>query len=74
MPEEPEAEAPAADELLLHLIGDRFGGDGVVGEVDVEGLSGVAPLHGRDGVGVFGQHSVFGHGFPSGVGFVMRNA
>jgi len=65
--EGPESETQTTDEFLFHFTDDRFGGDSVVEKDSMSVLPGVTPLHSRDGVGVFGQHSVFGHVFPPGL-------
>ena len=58
IPQQPQAKALAAGEDVLHLLGHRLAGDGVVGEVDVESAVGVALLDLSQRVVELGQHLV----------------
>ena len=58
MPQPPQPEPLAADEDALHLVGDGAGLDVAGGDVDVEGLAGVAAVNLGDGVGELGEDAV----------------
>ena len=58
VPQPPQPEPLAADEDALHLVGDGPGFDLAGGDVDVEGLTGVAAVDLGDGIAELGQCTV----------------